>query len=152
MRASILGTQHSHTTGKVQAMKDSPDYEVAGICENDPAARERDQKDPRFQGPIHHYPTACIAGGAFAPADLRWPADYCGQYFFGDFNHGWIKMIDPAKPALAKPFATGLRRPVDLRFAADGSLYVLLRDAWVMDSLFKGGTGSLLRIQWVAKK
>ena len=50
VRASILGTQHSHTTGKVQAMKDSPDYEVAGICENDPAARERAQKDPRFQG------------------------------------------------------------------------------------------------------
>jgi len=117
-----------------------------------PTVEHGPTKDPRFQGPIHHYPTACIAGGAFAPADLRWPADYCGQYFFGDFNHGWIKMIDPAKPALAKPFATGLRRPVDLRFAADGSLYVLLRDAWVMDSLFKGGTGSLLRIRWLAKK
>ena len=50
VRAGILGTRHSHTTGKLQAMKDSPDYEVAGICENDPAARERAQKDPRFQG------------------------------------------------------------------------------------------------------
>jgi len=50
VRAGILGTQHSHTTGKLQAMKDSPDYDVAGICENDPAARERAQKDPRFQG------------------------------------------------------------------------------------------------------
>ncbi len=50
VRAGILGTQHSHTTGKLQSMKDSPDYEVAGICENDPAARERAQKDPRFQG------------------------------------------------------------------------------------------------------
>jgi len=50
VRAGILGTQHSHTTGKLQAMKDSPDYEVAGICENDPAARERAQKDPRFLG------------------------------------------------------------------------------------------------------
>jgi len=50
VRAGILGTQHSHTTGKLRAMKDSPDYEVAGICENDPAARERAQKDPRFQG------------------------------------------------------------------------------------------------------
>src|SRR5436190_23556861 len=50
VRAGIFGTEHSHTVGKLQAMKNSPDYEVAGICENDPAARERAQKDPRFQG------------------------------------------------------------------------------------------------------
>jgi predicted dehydrogenase len=50
VRAGILGTQHSHTVGKLQAMQNSPDYEVAAICENDPAARERAQKDPRFQG------------------------------------------------------------------------------------------------------
>jgi hypothetical protein len=108
-------------------------------------------KDPRFRGPIHHYPTACIAGGAFAPADLRWPEEYRGQYFFGDFNHGWIKFIDPARPALARSFATGLRRPVDLRFCRDGCLYVLLRDAWVIDPLFKAGTGTLLRIERLAK-
>jgi glucose/arabinose dehydrogenase len=103
--------------------------------------------DRRFRGPIHHYPTACVIGGAFAPIDLRWPKEYCGQYFFGDFNHGWIKILDPARPATAKRFATGLRRPVDLRFGADGSLYVLLRDAWVIDEWYKGGTGVLLRIQ-----
>ncbi|HEY1859325.1 MAG TPA: hypothetical protein VGG61_03170, partial [Gemmataceae bacterium] len=62
---------------------------------------------------------------------------------------GWIKILDPAKPATAKAFATGLRRPVDLRFASDGSLYVLLRDAWVIDKLFKGDTGTLLRIRYV---
>jgi glucose/arabinose dehydrogenase len=104
--------------------------------------------DPRFQGPIHHYPTACIAGGDFAPKGPGWPKEYRGQYFFGDFNHGSIKFIDPDNPAVAKPFATGLRRPVDLRFAADGSLYVLVRDAWVMDKLFKGGTGALVRIRF----
>jgi putative heme-binding domain-containing protein len=103
--------------------------------------------DPRFRGPIHHYPTACITGGAFAPMDLRWPKEYRGQYFFADFNHGWIKVIDPANPTVAKTFAIGLRRPVDLRFAPDGSLYALVRDAWVIDSLFKGGTGALLRIR-----
>jgi putative heme-binding domain-containing protein len=103
--------------------------------------------DPRFRGPIHWYPTACIAGGTFAPKELPWPKAYRGQYFFGDFNHGSIKTIDPTNPATSRPFATGLRRPVDLRFAPDGSLYVLLRDAWVMDNLFKGGTGVLLRIR-----
>ena len=52
---------------------------------------------------------------------------------------------------MAKSFATGLRRPVDLRFARDDSLYVLLRDAWVMDRFFKGGTGALLRIRFTGK-
>ena len=119
---------------------------VAGANYGWPIVEHGPTSDPRFRGPIHHYPTACITGGAFAPADLRWPKEYRGQYFFGDFNHGWVKTIDPAKPAVAKPFASGLRRPVDLRFAVDGSLYVLLRDAWVIDKLFKGGTGALLRI------
>lgn len=50
IRAGILGTQHSHITGKLKAMQDSPHYEVAGVCENDSAARERAKKDPRFQG------------------------------------------------------------------------------------------------------
>ncbi len=62
------------------------------------------------------------------------------------------RSLDPAKPAVARSFATGLRRPVDLRFAADGSLYVLLRDAWVRDNLFKGGTGALLRIRYIAAR
>jgi glucose/arabinose dehydrogenase len=112
-----------------------------------PAVEHGPTADPRFRGPIHHYPTACITGGAFAPMGLRWPKEYRGQYFFADFNHGWIKTLDPDKPAAAKSFAIGLRRPVDLRFAPDGSLYVLLRDAWVIDKLFQGGTGVLLRIQ-----
>jgi putative heme-binding domain-containing protein len=120
---------------------------VAGANYGWPTVDHGPTTDPRFRGPIHHYPTACITGGAFAPTDLRWPKEYRGQYFFGDFNHGWIKVIDPLQPAGAKPFATGLRRPVDLRFAADGSLYVLVRDAWVIDKAFKGGTGALLRIR-----
>jgi putative heme-binding domain-containing protein len=107
--------------------------------------------DSHFRAPIHHYPTACISGGGFAPADLPWPKQYRGQYFFGDFNHGWIKILDPAKPAVAKPFATGLRRSVDLHFAADSNLYVLVRDAWVIDKWFKGRTGVLFRIRYTGK-
>jgi glucose/arabinose dehydrogenase len=124
---------------------------VAGANYGWPTVEHGPTNDPRFRGPIHHYPTACITGGAFSRTGLRWPKEYRGQYFFGDFNHGWIKVLDPARPAVARPFASGLRRPVDLRFAADGSLYVLVRDAWVIDKWFKGGTGALLRVRHAGK-
>jgi putative heme-binding domain-containing protein len=120
---------------------------VAGANYGWPTVEHGPTSDRRFRGPLYHYPTACIAGGAFAPRDLRWPAQYLGGYFFGDFNHGWVRTLDPDRPAEARPFAGGLRRPVDLRFGPDGSLYVLLRDAWVIDRLFKGGTGALLRVR-----
>jgi putative heme-binding domain-containing protein len=126
---------------------------IAGANYGWPIVEHGPKTDPRFRGPVYHYPTACIIGAAFAPADLPWPKEYRSQYFFGDFNHGWIKTLDPAtgragrvNAPVVKTFATGLRRPVDLRFAPDGSLYVLLRDAWVIDNLFKGGTGLLLKI------
>jgi glucose/arabinose dehydrogenase len=120
---------------------------VAGGNYGWPVIEHGPTADPRFRGPIYYYPTACIAGGAFSPKSVPWPKEYRGQYFFGDFNHGWIKMIDPGKPETTKPFALGLRRPVDLRFARDGALYVLLRDAWVIDNHFKGGTGMLIQIR-----
>ncbi len=97
-----------------------------------------------FVGPIHVYPQASISGGDFAPESLGAP--FGGRYFFADFVHGWIKALDTADPKQADDFASGLRRPVDLRFARDGSLYVLLRNAWVIDGKFEGDTGSLLRI------
>ena len=50
IRAGMLGTRHSHTVGKLKAMQDSPDYEVAAVCELDPAAKARAEKDPRFKG------------------------------------------------------------------------------------------------------
>jgi putative heme-binding domain-containing protein len=121
---------------------------MAGANYGWPAVEHGPTTDPRFRGPIHHYPTACITGGAFAPQNLSWPKEYRGRYFFADFNHGWIKTINPANPAQAHPFASGLGRPVDLRFGPDGCLYVLLRDAWVIDNLFRGGTGVLLRISY----
>src|SRR5262249_3954719 len=56
---------------------------VAGANYGWPAVEHGPTRDARFRGPIHHYPTACITGGAFAPADLGWPGEYRGKYFFG---------------------------------------------------------------------
>jgi putative heme-binding domain-containing protein len=112
-------------------------------------ASEGPTNDPRFRAPIHHYPVASIAGGAFCPADAStsFPAQCRGKYFFADFVKGWINVLDPEHPERVETFATGLNRPVDLKFGPDGSLYVLQRDAWVIDGNFRGATGSLLRVR-----
>ena len=101
-----------------------------------------------FRALIHSYKVASVAGGAFCPDDpgSPFPAEYRGKYFFMDFVRGWIKVLDPDHPREVSTFATGLRRPVDLTFAPGGGLYVLVRDAWVIDDKFRPHTGSLIKI------
>jgi len=105
----------------------------------------------RFIDPIYTYPQSSINGGDFLDVPNGWPKEFQGGYFFADFVHGWIKWIDPQNPKEARTFLTGIRRPVDLRFSPAGSLYVLLRNAWVVDDKFSGGTGSLIRINYRAE-
>jgi glucose/arabinose dehydrogenase len=106
--------------------------------------------DAQFRGPIHHYPAASISGGAFCPTKggTNFPARYRGLYFFADFVQGWVKTLDPDHPDRVETFAKGLTRPVDLKFAPDGSLYILVRDAWVKDKDFRPNTGSLHRVAY----
>ncbi len=52
IRAAMLGTGHSHFYGKYKALLDSPEYEVAGIVENNAAARAAIEKDPRYAGGV----------------------------------------------------------------------------------------------------
>ncbi len=118
-----------------------------------PAVEHGPTDDSRYQGPIDWYPTASISGGDFCPVGpgVAFPSEFQGKYFFMDFVKGWIKVIDPddtRRPAREILFASGLARPVDLRFAKDGSLYVLIRDAWVRDDTFQPHTGSLHRIRY----
>jgi predicted dehydrogenase len=44
----MLGTGHSHFSGKYKAMLDSPDYDIVGVVENNAAAKAAMQKDPRY--------------------------------------------------------------------------------------------------------
>ena len=108
--------------------------------------------DDRFVGPIYIYPQASIAGGDFLPDQNSWPEKYQGKYFFADYVHGWIKTLDPDHHDQVDPFATGLRRPSDLRFGPDGALYVLLRNAWVVDDKFQSETGTILEIRHPANE
>ncbi len=50
VRAAILGTQHGHVRGKLQAMLDSPDFEVVCICEHDPQVQKKQAADPLYKG------------------------------------------------------------------------------------------------------
>jgi glucose/arabinose dehydrogenase len=111
-----------------------------------------DPDDPRqFADAIHSYPVASITGGAFCPrdppADAGWPAEMRGRYFFADYMRGFIQTLNPDDLA-EKPrdFATGLGKITDIAFGGDGGLYVLDRNAWVIDKDFKPHTGTLYRI------
>ena len=101
-----------------------------------------------FTDPIHIYPQASISGGDFAPPNGDLPENLRGKYFFADFVHGWIRWLDPKSPQEAHPFLSGIRRPVDLRFDQSGNLYVLLRNAWVIDGKFQPGTGTLMKVSF----
>lgn len=137
----------------VGGVKEEINRGMAGANYGWPTVEHGPTDDPQFVGPIHVYPQASISGGDFVPRDTKWPMKYFGKYLFADFVHGWIHIIDPkvadaTKANEAETFAEGLRRPVDMRFAPDGSLYVLLRNAWVIDGKFEGGTSSLLSIRY----
>ena len=88
--------------------------------------------NPAFRSPLLSYghgtgpTTGCaIAGGAFYnPANVQFPSSFVGKYFFADLCSGWIRVFDPAA-GTASGFATGINQPVDLKVAADGSLYYL---------------------------
>ena len=50
IRAAVLGTQHGHVRGKLQAMIDSPDYEVVCVCEHDKEIQKKQAADPLYKG------------------------------------------------------------------------------------------------------
>ena len=95
--------------------------------------------DARYRGPIFAYEHGeggtrgcAITGGAFYnPANLQFPAQFQGRYFFADFCNGWIRTLNPTNNTAA-PFATGLGFPVDLKVHQDGSLYYLSRTGGIV--------------------
>src|SRR5262245_10064140 len=91
---------------------------------------------PNFTRPLYTYSHGsgafqgfAIAGGAFYnPSTNQFPADYAGDYFFGDYVNNWINIINSDGTGV-RQFATGAPAVVDLRVTADGSLYYLARGA-----------------------
>ncbi len=107
-------------------------------------ATEGPTNNPAFRSPLFSYghgtspTTGCaIAGGAFYnPITVNFPFSFVGKYFFADLCSGWIRVFNPAA-GTATGFATGISQPVDLKVAADGSLYYL-----------SIGSGSVFRVRF----
>jgi glucose/arabinose dehydrogenase len=89
-----------------------------------------------------------IIGGAFYPAGGgKFPAQYAGQYFFGDFGGGYIKTLDPVTK-VASAFGTKMSFITGVAAGSDGAIWYLSRGA------ASGGgtpnTGSVYRIAYDA--
>lgn len=86
--------------------------------------------NPKYRNPIAAYrhgtaPCAAIVGSAFYnPIKEQFPANYVGDYFFGDFCAGWIRRYDNATRQI-QSFASGFNTLVDLQVDPDGTLYIL---------------------------
>jgi len=111
------------------------------ICEGLCSPPNANFRDPLFEyGHGSSSTTGCaITGGAFYnPTNPTnpFPASYVGKYFFADLCTGWIRLLDPSNNTAAD-FATGIANPVDLKVAADGSLYYLAF-----------GSSSVFRVQY----
>lgn len=45
-----------------------------------------------------------------------------GLHAMADYDTGWLKVLDIDSPTVVSEFATGASNPVDIKFAADGTL------------------------------
>jgi PKD repeat protein len=64
------------------------------------------------------------------PSLTKFPEYYDGKWFIGEWNKGWIKTADlnaAGEATDVQPFAlgTGYKRPHEIEFGPDGSLYVI---------------------------
>jgi glucose/arabinose dehydrogenase len=109
---------------------------------------------PNFTNPFYAYShaTGCaITGGAFyRPAMNQFPSAYQGKFFFSEFCGGTIEVIDPNNAASIQPFASGIAYPMNIEFAADGSMYFIERGAGAGGN--PGiGTGKVVKVQFAAQ-
>jgi glucose/arabinose dehydrogenase len=92
--------------------------------------------DPDFREPLFAYmhsgsgtAAGCaINGGAFYnPTTVQFPAEYVGDYFFGDYCRQWIRHYDPVSDSVSDFASNTVGGIVDVKVAPDGSLYYLAR-------------------------
>jgi len=50
IRAAVLGIGHAHAAGKTKVLRDSPDFELVGVCEPNEELRRQQAEEPAYQG------------------------------------------------------------------------------------------------------
>jgi len=73
----------------------------------------------------HHTSTASVIGGVF-PLASAYPAQYTGNYFFGDYSNDVIKRMvlsNTDTVTSVEDFITGAGGPVDFQLGPDGTIY-----------------------------
>ena len=98
---------------------------------------------PTLEDPLHAYghdQGCCITGGAFyAPAKASLGEPWRDGYFFEEYCANEIRWLSPGRPPRLETFGkTRVPGPVDVRVAADGSLWYLARG----NSFPTGGAGT----------
>lgn len=63
--------------------------------------------------------------GAAFPQEQRFPAQYEGDYFFGDYSRHFIRVLDPATKQVSTFVEPTFRDIIDLDIGPDGALYAL---------------------------
>ena len=107
---------------------------------------------PNFTRPVFTYTHgagndkgAGIIGATFYdPQTATFPADYAGDYFFGDLANRWVKRLDPATGTVTT-FATDMTGAalVDLAVTPQGDLLYLARGSGA-------GDGAVYRVSYAA--
>lgn len=122
-------------------------------------SRRNQQQPPGYREPVYAYDHGrgdgvALCGGDFyepeKPGADAFPAEYAGRFFFSDYK-GWIKSIDPAKPAERADFAGKINRAIDVDTAPDGALWYIERagkPGGSDESNSSSSNGSLWRVRW----
>ena len=50
IRCAVLGTGHSHALGKLNVLRNFPEWELVGVCEPDASWRQQRQQEESWQG------------------------------------------------------------------------------------------------------
>ena len=93
-----------------------------GYSETDPRVPGLGTGGAPMGGPIYHYDPD-------NPSPTKFPEEFDGKWFIGEWNNNWIKTVSLDEDGEAVEVESfpylGYRRPMDMTFGPDGSLYLI---------------------------
>ena len=97
-------------------------------------------------GPIYHYDPD-------NPSETKFPEEYDGKWFIGEWNENWIKtatLDDHGEAVSVESFPSfDYRRPMDMTFGPDGALYLVEWGSGFNSDGSGNADSGIYRIDWV---